>query len=59
VEITKRVLTDRNSFRILVELFAVFVKPFCWTGRTCSLTTDTMCQNPFETIRLSSPNGLS
>src|SRR5580700_3487076 len=25
--------------------------PFCWTGRACSLTIDTMCQNPFETIR--------
>src|ERR1041384_1256345 len=31
--------------------------PLCWTGRPCSLTIDTMCQNPFETIRLSSPNG--
>jgi hypothetical protein len=24
--------------------------PFCWTGGLCSLTTDTMCQNLFETI---------
>ena|SRR5215469_3613766 len=33
-------------------------KPLCWTGRPCSLTIDTMCQNPFKTIRLySSPNG--
>ena len=32
--------------------------PLCWTGRPCSLTIDTMCQNPFETIRpYSSPNG--
>jgi hypothetical protein len=25
--------------------------PFCWTGGFRSLTIDTMCQNPFETIR--------
>ena len=30
-------------------------KPFCWTGGSCSLTIDTMCQNPFETIRLFEP----
>jgi hypothetical protein len=24
--------------------------PFCWTGGLRSLTTDTMCQNLFETI---------
>src|SRR5713226_6815949 len=26
--------------------------PFCWTGGPCSLTTDTMCQNLFEAIRV-------
>src|SRR6266567_7219246 len=26
--------------------------PFCWTGGPRSLTTDTMCQNLFETIRV-------
>ena len=49
------VLTFRTVLAIVAKLFG---SHSAGQGGRSSLTTDTMCQNPFETIRpYSSPNG--
>ena len=45
-----RNVVDKKS-RLWHTRWALVV-PFCWTGGYRSLTTDTMCQNLFETIRV-------
>src|SRR5436190_6105010 len=50
-----QVLTFRTVLAIVAKLFG---SHSAGQGGRSSLTTDTMCQNPFETIRpYSSPNG--